>query len=136
MTVSDSLTALMTAIRKSTHTDSKMSIKDATSLIASYLSFKCENITHQMRINDLTDPGVYYSIGKWLSGKPANIKNEDTITLLVFQDQFANKIQIFVGSNNVFWVRRWENNSYTAWQEVGGVVNLVLSAAFERRCAA
>lgn len=136
MTVSDSLTTLMTAIRKSTHTDSKMSIKDATSLIASYLSFKCENITYQVRINDLTDPGVYYSTGKRLSDKPANIKNEDTITLLVFQDQFANKIQIFVGSNNIFWVRRWENNSYTAWQEVGGVVNLILTATFERRRAA
>ena len=136
MSLSETMTALMDSARSLTHTTQKMNIEDLTKLISNYLGFKRNYIYNAVLLNDITEPGIYYSTGIYLSGKPANIKKEDTITLLVFQDQFANKIQIFVGSNNIFWVRRWENNSYTAWQEVGGVVNLILTATFERRCVA
>ena len=120
MSLSETMTALMDSARSLTHTTQKMNIEDLTKLISNYLGFKRNYIYNAVLLNDITEPGIYYSTGLYLSGKPANIKKEDTITLLVFQDQFANKIQIFVGSNNIFWVRRWENNSYTAWQEVGG----------------
>ena len=120
MSLSETMTALMDSARSMTHTNQKMNIEDLTKLMSNYLGFKRNYIYHAVLLNDITEPGIYYSTGQYLSGKPNNIKNEYHITIVVFQDQFSNKIQIFIADDNIIWVRRWENNSYTVWQKVGG----------------
>ncbi len=101
-----------------THTTQKMSIKDLAELVSNYLGFKRNYINSQMMTSDMTEPGIYYSTGFYISGKPANIKNEYNLTIMVLQDSSGNKVQVFIADDNVIWVRRWKNNAYTSWQRV------------------
>lgn len=111
--------ALMNSVRKVTQTDQALKISDAIALLSSYEGTKIVNINSARTASDLTTPARYYTTGAFLSGKPANVANDDRIQLDVIQDKNGNLAQLFF-VNNVVWARRNNADGWSDWTKLGG----------------
>lgn len=128
--------ALMNSVRKVTQTDQALKISDAIALLSSYEGTKIVNIGAASVASNLTTPARYYTTGAFLSGKPANVANDDRIQLDVIQDKNGNLAQLFF-VNNVVWARRNNADGWSDWTKLGGVVKALLCALLPvRGCAA
>lgn len=136
MSISDTMIGLMNAVRQQTGTSDKLSLHEAAALLKDFKGLRKNDIQRMEQTSNLTEPGWYHSVGGYLSGKPANVANQDDVEVTVIKDSKNNVAQLFF-VNGIVWGRALVSNNWTPWNKLGGVAKALLCALLPvRGCAA
>ena len=129
MSLNDEMTGLMNAVRQQTGTSDKLSLDEAAALLKDFKGLRKNDIQYGELTSNLTEPGWYHSAGRYLSGKPANVADQDDVEVAVIKDSKNNVAQLFF-VNGIVWGRALVSNNWTPWNKLGGVAKALLCALF------
>ena len=117
VSLSETMTAMMTAVRNTTGTTNKLSIVDATNLLTSFNGIKVLRI--KVALNYFRDNGCYSAIGRLVSNKAGIVANDEPMIIVNMTPVENFTVQIMLTHDN-FWMRSFYTDKWSSWKQIGG----------------